>query len=159
MRTKNESILESISKFNVSLQKILENEQREILSRGQINADKLSTLNELKQISQGLDTRALERENLSTALNNLNTEFESAKESRDSVREKHLEATSHSSSLQKMIDSNLGLSDGVLVLKKHCIEKFSGLLFDSVSLHIDDEKITEKVIEIKDLINLEMQHR
>ncbi|MES2614802.1 MAG: chromosome segregation protein SMC [Bdellovibrionota bacterium] len=146
LRTKNESILESISKFNVNLQKILEQEQREMLSRGQINADKLSTLNELKQISQGLDSRAIERETLSTNLETLRIEFEGAKEIRDSVRETHLEATSHLNSLQKMIDSNLGLSDGVLVLKQHLSQKFSGLLFDSVSLNIDDEKILEKAL-------------
>lgn len=146
LRIKNESILESISKSNINLQKILESEQKELLTRGQINADKLSTLNELKKISLGLDTRALERETYTISLEHLNTDFESAKTTRDNVREKHLEASSHSSSLQKMIDSNVGLSDGVLTLKKQLSEKISGLLFDNVSLHIDDESITEKAM-------------
>jgi chromosome segregation protein len=146
LRTKNESILESISKFNTNLQKILENEEREMLSRGQINADKMSTLQELKQISQGLDIRALERETISSSLHNLTTEFDNVKSNRDAIREKHIEANSHFTSLQKMIDSNLGLSDGVLVLKKHLADKISGLLFDCVSLNIEDEIITEKAL-------------
>ena len=146
LRTKNESILESISKNNSSLQKILENEQHDLLLKSQIQADKISALNELKLISQGLDTRALEKESLTINLENLNAEVEVAKNNREAIREKHLEASSHVSSLQKMIDSNLGLSDSVPELKKHLSQKFSGFLFDSVGLHIEDESLTEKAL-------------
>lgn len=144
--TKNSALLESISKYNQNLQKITESESQNTGSRGQLIADRSVLLDQLGQISKDLDKAVLERSQIEQELNFIQGEFERAKQDRDSAKEKHLECASLFHSLQKILESNSGLSDGTVLLKEKLSKNLFGFLFDHVSLHKDDELILESSI-------------
>lgn len=144
--TKNSALLESISKYNQNLQKVTENEVQSLHTRGQVAADKSVLVEQLGQISKGLDKAVLERNKIEQELNSIQNEFERAKQDRDTAKERHLECATLANSLQKLLESNSGLSDGTVLLKEKLSKNLTGFLFDHVQLHKDDELILETAI-------------
>ncbi|MBX9838818.1 MAG: hypothetical protein K2X69_10970, partial [Silvanigrellaceae bacterium] len=76
-------------------------------------------------------------------LEKIRKHFEQSNIDRESIKQSHLEISSKASILQKLVESNSGLSDGTLALKEKLSKQISGFLFDAVSLHKEDETILE----------------
>ena len=143
LNTKNEGLLEQISKISQSIVKTQENEKNLQTTRGQFGADKDFILQSLNQMSCGIDTKITEKNNLETELNTFREKCILLKDDRDNAKEKLLEVLSHVNSLKKLIDSNTGLSDGCILLKNKLSKLIQGFLFEKCSLHKDDESIVE----------------
>lgn len=143
---KNSALLETISKYNQNLQKVVENESQSVNTKGQLVADKGVLVDQLGQISKGLDQAVLERSQIEQELMRIQADFEHAKQERDIAKERHMECATLASSLHKLLESNSGLSDGTVLLKEKFNRNITGFLFDHVQMHKDDERILEASI-------------
>ncbi len=143
LRARNESLLDTISRYNIQIQKVTENYLSQLEARSQIAIDRKEITNNLSKVSAGLDEVVSNRNIIESDLEKLKQQCLFAEQERDSAKQEHLELASYVTSLQKLIDSNSGLSDGTLSLKEKFSQQISGFLFDVVSLHRDDEAILE----------------
>ncbi|WP_186644072.1 chromosome segregation protein SMC [Fluviispira vulneris] len=143
LRARNESLLDTISRYNIQIQKVTENYLSQLEARSQIAIDRKEITNNLSKVSAGLDEVVSNRNIIESDLEKLKQQCLLAEQDRDSAKQEHLELASYVTSLQKLIDSNSGLSDGTLSLKEKFSQQISGFLFDVVSLHKDDEAILE----------------
>lgn len=148
VRVKNETLLESIAKYNQNVQKVQENERAYHVNRTQIAADKEELASQLRNTAQGLDEIVLKRSSLEHKLHQERSGLEDAQQTRDDLKQKYLEVNSFASSLEKLMESNAGLSDGALMLKEKLSKKISGFLFDHVSLHSEDEPLLEQAMPL-----------
>ncbi|WP_161597568.1 chromosome segregation protein SMC [Fluviispira multicolorata] len=143
LRARNEALLDTISRYNVQIQKVTENYILHLENRSQIAIDRKEIANSLSKVSAGLDEVVSHRNIIESDLEKMKQQFTVAEQERDNAKQKHLEIASYVVSLQKLIESNSGLSDGTLSLKEKFSHKISGFLFDIVSLHREDECILE----------------
>ncbi|WP_233231436.1 chromosome segregation protein SMC [Silvanigrella aquatica] len=143
LRARNESLLDTISRYNQQILKITENHGTTHQSRGQIAADRKGIADNLSKVSLGLNEVVLNRNQIESELENIKKQFDQSNTEREIIKQQHMEISSHASVLQKLVESNSGLSDGTLALKEKLSNQISGFLFDAVSLHKDDETILE----------------
>ena len=143
LRARNESMLDTISRYNQQIQKVTDNYIANVQSRGQIAADRKGIADNLSKVSIGLNEVVSNRNLIESELEKIKKQYEIANSERESVKQNHLEISSHASVLQKLVESNSGLSDGTLALKEKLSKQISGFLFDAVSLHKEDESILE----------------
>ncbi|KAB8040880.1 chromosome segregation protein SMC [Silvanigrella paludirubra] len=143
LRARNESMLDTISRYNQQIQKVTENYLSNYESRGQIAADRKAIAENLNKVSLGLDEVVSNRNQIEIELEKIRKHFEQSNIDRESIKQSHLEISSKASVLQKLVESNSGLSDGTLALKEKLSKQITGFLFDAVSLHKDDENILE----------------
>lgn len=143
LRARNEAMLDTISRYNQQILKVTENYLSNVQMRGQISADKKEIFDNLNRITIGLDEAVLHRNQIEFELEKIKKQYEKEYSEKEIIKQKYLEVSSHTTVLQKLVESNNGLSDGALSLKEKLFEKISGFLFDAVSLHKDDETILE----------------
>lgn len=143
LRARNESLLDTISKYNNQIQKVTENHLSSSEAKGQLAADRRAIAENLSKLSIGLDEVVSNRNSLEIELEKVKSNFEIANKDREIIKQNHLEVTSKVNILKDLVESDNGLSDGLLSLKEKLSSKISGYLFDSVSLHKEDESILE----------------
>ena len=143
LRARNESLLDTISRYNQQIQKVTENYLTNYESRGQIAADRKAIAENLNKVSLGLDEVVSNRNQIEVELEKIKMHFDQANLDKETAKQSHLEISSKASILKKLVESNSGLSDGTLALKEKLSKQLSGFLFDSVSLHKDDETVLE----------------
>lgn len=143
LRARNESMLDTISRYHQQIQKVTDNYLTNVQTRGQISADRKGIAENLNKVSLGLDEVVSNRNLIELELEKIKKQYDQAHAERETVKQSHLEISSHSSVLQKLVESNSGLFDGTLALKEKLSKQISGFLFDAVSLHKEDEAILE----------------
>lgn len=143
LRARNESLLDTISKYNNQIQKVTENHLSSSEAKGQLAADRRAIAENLSKLSIGLDEVVSNRNSLEIELEKVKSNFDIANKEREIIKQNHLEVTSKVNILKDLVESDNGLSDGLLSLKEKLSSKISGYLFDSVSLHKEDESILE----------------
>lgn len=143
LRARNESLLDTISKYNIQIQKVTDNYLATSESRGQIAADRRSVSESLNKVSIGLDQVVSNRNLLEIELEKVKQKHSQAIIEKEAIKQSYLEITSKLNILKNLVESDSGLSDGTLALKEKLSAKVSSFLFDTISLHKDDELILE----------------
>lgn len=146
LRARNEAILDTISRYNQHIQKTTEGLLSHGLNRGQIAADRKGIEDNLNKVSIGLNEVLANRNSIEIELAQIKKQYDLAHSEKEECKQQHLEISSKVNVLQKLVDSNQGLSDGTLALREKLSSLMTGFLFDSISLHKDDEEILENAM-------------
>ena len=146
LRSRNDAALEAIQKANLQCIKQDEHLREGLHSKGQMQADRRTVETELAKISGGLEIVAVERSRIDAELTDIDDQFNAAKESRDTAKEKHIELSSLHATLQKLVAGTDGLSDGARTLREKLSAKIQGFLFEKITVHKDDEGLLERAL-------------
>jgi len=140
---RNESTLNTTTKLNQSLQNIAAQEETHKQTKSEILADQQALVSEMNKISSGLESITQEKNTLATSMLQIKNEMTEHSEVRDTAKENLLTITGHLSSLTKLIESSVGLTDGAVTIKEKFSKKIQGFLFEQIALHPEDEEILE----------------
>lgn len=146
LRTRNESILNSTEKLNQNIQKLdvqLDTNQQ---AKESLTTDYNSLAAEIKKISTGLDGIAQQKNQVEIKMQQTKKELEEKTQLRDLAKENLVKVSSHLTSMQKFVESSVGLTDGSIVIKEKFYSKIKGFVFEHIALHPEDEVLLEKYI-------------
>lgn len=146
IRTRNESILSTTEKLNQSIQKLDAQTLVHQQSKESLGADQKALADEIKKISSDLDEITQQKNLVETKIQKLKKELEDKTQQRDFAKENFLTVSSHLSSVQKFVESSVGLTDGSLAIKEKFYSKIKGFVYEHISLHPEDEVILEQYV-------------
>lgn len=146
LRVKNDGLLQNIQKLSDIIQRDESHVTEAKEKRAQLVADRRDIETQISAVSKGLEAVASEKSHLDVSLKDLDSDLAEAVASRDAAKGEYLETVSHFNSLEKIVATNEGLSDGARVLREKLSDKIQGFLFENISVHKEDEALLESAL-------------
>jgi chromosome segregation protein len=146
LRSRNDLILEQISRINQSLKRSEEQSLEYETQRRQHTADRDVLAKQLGELSAGIDEVVQQKQLIDDELKVVAGREEECRSHLDGAKQELLTVTSSLQSLQKLQAANEGLSDGAKSLRTNLASFVQGFLFENVSVDPKDEEVLERAM-------------